>query len=464
MLINDNLYLSLDYIFNLEFVSFYYLLFLGLTFICTFSFKGVYKALILIVMNFIYIYSYSAYNLIFILIYALIVYLISVNLKNKPYYNILFLIIGYMVILFFKYYSLLKIDNIFVPIGLSFIILRSIAYLIDIVNNKTKVSKNFIYFLAYISYFPVLIHGPLLKADTFFKNLSTKRFSYINRKSGFFQVVLGMIQIFVVYDYLNYITTNIFNNKYLFGLNILLGIYLFSIQVYIYFDALSNIAIGSSRLIGIDIKKNFNSPYLAGNIIDFWDRWFISLTSFFKDYIYREISKGFNNKIIVYLLIPFTFLLGTIWLIPQPNYLIFGLLHGLFYLIYYYFYKIRKSCKFPYFIGVIITFTLVSFIWLLIRFDNIASIIDLINRIFIPEFLNIDQIGLKVNEIIWLIILIGIIFIIDILRTKYDMLNMFNNFNFIIRWIVYFILIIVVIVFGVYGEIYEGVIYVIPRF
>lgn len=445
----------------LAMTSVFYIIFLFITFVLARSYRSYLRPVVLLIANVIFLWSFSLNNLIAAMCLALLGYVIAIIMDSKKDNRILYLGIAlYVVILcFFKYHNFLNLENIVMPLGLSFYLFKIMSYLFDVQRGKCPLQKNVLYYLDYVTFFPTIIAGPINRAKSFYDVLNqNEEFDYQEAKGGAFQMLLGIFEKMVFCDYIALIVNNIFGNETLFGMNMFLGIVLYSFQIYLDFDALSNIAIGSARVLGFNIPKNFNSPYLASNLKEFWHRWHISLSTWFKDYLYIPLGGSRKGALRKYLNNFLVFVVSGLWHGSTLNFLIWGCMHGLVQIVEDLIMKPLRGRELPkpvkifmYVCGLVINFTIVSFLWLIFKCQTMNEVSLIISRLFSSQSIDFTLIGLTNNEVWWMFIVLVITIIMDVLRLHTDMIKWFNQRNFAIRWTVYFILLVLFIVFGVYG-------------
>lgn len=277
----------------------------------------------------------------------------STNEKSKRIFLYIGLIHGIGGLLFFKYYNFfvnsfndafesigialgLNTLKLIIPLGISFFTFRTISYLLDIDKGKATASKDWIVFFNYVAFFPSILSGPIDKSKTFIPQLETKRkFDYQNAVDGLRQILWGLFKKVVIANNCSVITNEVFEHyQTLPASSLLIAIFLYTIQIYADFSGYSDMAIGVARLLGFNITKNFDFPFFAQNIADFWRRWHISLTSWLTEYVFTPLSIFFrdyaNMGLILAIVINFT-LIG-IWHGANWTYILFGFLHGVYYI------------------------------------------------------------------------------------------------------------------------------------
>ena len=268
----------------------------------------------------------------------------------------------------------------------------------------------------------------------------------------------GIFEKLVFCDYISSIISN-FLSLETTGLTLLIGIFLYSFQIYLDFDSYSNISIGTARLLGFHLDKNFNSPYLAFNLKDFWRRWHISLSSWLRDYIYIPLGGNRYGTFRKYLNLIIVFIISALWHGITLNYLLWGLLHGFIQVIEDLFEKATNLNKINFLkpLRILFNFVIVSLLWLIFRQTDISTVPIIFKNLFMPTSTSLFP-NLTINEICWLLLIIVIVIITDIIRTNIDVLRAFNTkwWMFTIRWPIYIIMIIVFLVFGMYGGNFES--------
>ena len=252
---------------------------------------------------------------------------------------------------FFKYYNFfvtsindsihllngnvnLQTLNIIVPLGISFFTFKTISYILDIDKGKIEATKNWVVFFNYVSFFPSVLSGPIDKAKMFIPQLEKKRvYNYSQTVDGYRQILWGLFKKVVIADSCATYANAVFDNyESMNSLSLILGAIYFAFQIYGDFSGYSDIALGTSKLFGIDLLKNFNYPYFSRDIAEFWRRWHISLSSWFRDYLYIPLggSQGgmwmkVRNTFII-------FLVSGFWHGANWTFIIWGLLNAIYFL------------------------------------------------------------------------------------------------------------------------------------
>ncbi len=357
----------------------------------------------------------------------------------------------------FKYSSYFGFESLIMPLGISFYTFKLISLFCDVYNGKCQWLGS-LDVLAYLMFFPAVSAGPIHRAQSFFVQLNQKvQFNYMELKNSLFLIAMGMFEKIVFADTFADISGMILNNSESKGVFLAYAAVLYSFQLYLDFDAYSNIAVGTSRLLGIRLEKNFRSPYLSKTIMEFWNRWHISLSSWLKDYIYIPLGGNRKGEIRRILHIFVVFLVSGIWHGSTIVFILWGLGHGLLHTVEtwikrktYFFEKksVLMSC-----FQVLVNFSFVTILWVFFRSPDLTSALDLFKRMTMITRASLSPsfVGLSIPELVWTLIVIGITWAIDIFRDKKDMIVWVSKQPTFVRWALYLLLIFMTIVFGAYG-------------
>lgn len=287
--------------------------------------------------------------------------------------------------------------ELMLPIGISFYTFQTIGYMIDVYRGKIKASKNIIEYALFVSFFPQLVAGPIERSENLIgqiKDLENVEVRNIPRiKQGLYMMLWGFFMKVVIADRAAIIADTVFKNyKILGSVELLIGIICFSIQIYCDFGGYSAIAIGAAKIMGIDLMENFNTPYFAGSIKDFWNRWHISLSSWFRDYLYIPLGGNRKGKLKKYRNLMIIFLVSGLWHGAEWSFVVWGGLHGLYMILEDMTSSVRErlikkinineSCFSWRLLQAIVVFVLTTFAWIFFRAGNISEAIDYIYRLF----------------------------------------------------------------------------------
>jgi D-alanyl-lipoteichoic acid acyltransferase DltB (MBOAT superfamily) len=362
-----------------------------------------------------------------ILISSLVDFLVGIALSNQEHvvkrkvllWTSISVNIGFLA--FFKYYNFFVEEfvavfsmfgreiqanslNIILPIGISFYTFQTLSYSIDIYKRKLEPSRDFIAFSAFVSFFPQLVAGPIERASNLLPQFLRQRtFDYSNAVMGMQQILWGLFKKMVIADNCAELANMIFNNSADYsGSTLLLGAIFFSFQIYGDFSGYSDIAIGTARLFGIKLMKNFDFPYFSRDIAEFWRRWHISLSSWFRDYVYIPLggsrvkkAKNIRNVFIV-------FAVSGLWHGANWTFLIWGILNAIFFLPLLlldtnrnHLDIVAKGKLFPSFkelMAILSTFGITMLAWVFFRAESLTHAISYLDSMFNLDLFSIPHI------------------------------------------------------------------------
>jgi len=398
--------------------------------------------------------------------------------KKKKSYLLMSLIANIGILAVFKYYNFINLNishllsvadvrnpipflSILLPIGLSFHTFQAMSYTIEVYRGKQKAERHFGIYALYVMFYPQLVAGPIERPQNVLHQFHEKKyFDAIRANSGLRLMLLGFFKKIVIADNLSPIVDRVFNNPSQHnGITALMGAVFFTVQIYADFSGYSDIAIGSARVMGFDLMKNFNLPYFSASIRDFWSRWHISLSTWFRDYLYIPLGGNKKGKLKQYLNQFIVFMISGLWHGANWTFVIWGALHGSFLIIENIFngFKINFFELMPVrFIRRIFTLLLVVLAWVFFRAKSVSEAAEIIKKIItdIPNSVMALKNGKPVfaplhfdNSKSLFLILIGIscFFFMEFLREKNFFKKIFNRISFL-RWSVYYTMVVFVII------------------
>ncbi|PCJ67715.1 MAG: membrane-bound O-acyltransferase family protein [Bacteroidetes bacterium] len=351
--------------------------------------------------------------------------------------------------------------NIILPVGISFYTFQTMSYTIDIYRRKLLPAKDFISFASFVSFFPQLVAGPIERATNLLPQFYSKRkFNYLQAVDGMRQILWGLFKKVVIADNCAEYANLIFDNAEIHsGSTLVLGTLFFTFQIYGDFSGYSDIAIGTSRLFGFNLKQNFATPYFSRNIAEFWRRWHISLSTWFRDYLYIPLggSRGstltrVRNTFII-------FLISGLWHGANWTFVVWGALNALFIIPSMILKTNRKSLDivakgnfFPSvseFISILFTFCLTSLAWIFFRAENINQAWIILCKIFSTEICSAPTFEGD-NLILPLYIMIGIFILIEWIGRdkKFALEKLGTNWPSFYRLTFYYLIIFTIIWFS----------------
>ena len=343
--------------------------------------------------------------------------------------------------------------NIILPVGISFYTFQTLSYSIDVYKRKLVPTKDFIAFSAFVTFFPQLVAGPIERATHLLPQFYTKRtFDYEKAVDGMRQILWGLFKKIVIADNCAEYANLIFNNSADYsGSTLVLGALFFTFQIYCDFSGYSDIAIGTSRLFGFDLMRNFNYPYFSRDIAEFWRRWHISLSTWFRDYLYIPLggSRGgtwmkVRNTFII-------FIVSGFWHGANWTFIVWGVLNAFYFLPILLTNNNRNNLEtvaqgklFPSLkelLLMLLTFSLTVFAWIFFRAENINHALFIIGKIFSKSIMSLETSWTNGYITILHISLVLLFLVVEWLNRDYEFgLQRISNYSFY-RKTAYFLLI-----------------------
>ena len=356
-----------------------------------------------------------------------------------------------------------SVVNIIAPVGLSFYVLTSLGYVIDVYREKSSPEYNFGRYALFVSFFPAVLSGPIERSDNLLSQIRAPReYDYDNVKKGLLLIFWGYYMKLLIANRLAVIVDGAFDFYHSkTGMTMLIAVVLYGFQLYTDFAGYSYIAMGIGKLLGFDLVQNFRQPYLSDGIRDFWNRWHVSLSSWLRDYIYIPLGGNRKGKLRKAINLFVTFLVSGIWHGAGLQFVFWGILHGFYQIISGLFGR-RKSENNNKVIRVIkrslrciITFVLVDFAWLFFRAGYLCDGFEILRKIvFELHFLStittrLFLTGYGMSRLIFTMGELFIVFIVDVLvENKVDLYGLLNKQKKPVRWCIYLVL-AWVLIFGI---------------
>ena len=355
--------------------------------------------------------------------------------------------------------------NIILPVGISFYTFHGLSYVIDIYKNRIKPERNFIDYSLFVSFFPLLVAGPIERATHLLPQILQKRnFDYGKAVDGLRQILWGLFKKIVIADNCADFANTIFNNAHEYsGSTHILGALFFTFQIYCDFSGYSDIALGTARLFGIELLRNFAFPYFSRDIAEFWRRWHISLSSWFKDYLYIPLGGSRGGMFVKIRNTFIIFLVSGLWHGANWTFIIWGGLNALYIMPSIILNTNRNNLDivargrlFPSFkesIAICITFGLTVFAWIFFRANTVEQAISYISTIFsssvftIPYFRGIGK----------AVIIVPIIFLFMLVEWigregEYAISGTGMNWKKPYRYLLYYLILFMILYFGNFNE------------
>lgn len=382
----------------------------------------------------------------------------------------------------FKYFSWLleTINSIFyndnvvasslltiaVPVGISFYTFKAVSYIVDVYKQKICAEKNFGKYALYVSFFPQIVSGPIERAANFLPQLERGYcFDYNKVKNGFLLFLWGLFKKIVIADRLAILVNQVFNNVSQYSApDYCLAILFFTLQIYFDFAGYSDMAIGCINILGMDSVRNFDRPYFSKSIAEFWRRWHISLSTWFRDYLYIPLGGNRVTQFRWAINIMVVFLISGLWHGANWTFVIWGALHGVYQIIG----KLTKGIKVKILskIGVqkdgwlyqwgamLVTFLLVAYAWMFFRANSLQDAYIITRDIFLWKNggFNILNLGMQRQDVIFSFGIIIFFFLVEALQSKVVLRSVLQKQILPVRWAVYLLIIFTCIMFGIYGD------------
>ncbi len=360
------------------------------------------------------------------------------------------------------------------PVGISFYTFQAIGYCIDVYRGEIKAERNIARYALFVSFFPQLVAGPIERSKNLLsqiKEMGERRlWTYDGIVSGLGMMLWGLFMKMMIADRVGIFVDSVYDNLFMTGtVETAAAAIGFSLQIYADFAGYSAIAIGAARVIGIDLMENFNTPYFATSIAEFWRRWHISLSTWFRDYLYIPLGGNRKGKFRKYLNLLITFLVSGLWHGASWTFVIWGGIHAAYQIIEDLFKPVREKIDkaldvdrnvFSYKFGqIFFTFVLTTFAWIFFRARSVSVLGEYLSRLFTkwdPWVLSDDSIygfGLDARETIILYLSVFVMLIVSFVRYKKgaDIGEILLRQNRAFRIIVFVLLITAIIIFGEYG-------------
>jgi alginate O-acetyltransferase complex protein AlgI len=409
--------------------------------------------------------------------------------RRKKTFLILSIVANVGVLAVFKYYNFfidnvnqllhswniesydLPFLNIILPIGLSFHTFQAMSYTIEVYRGNQAAEKHFGVYALYVMYYPQLVAGPIERPQNILHQLKEeKKFDYDRITAGLKLMAWGFFKKVVVADNLAGIVNNYFAAPEQYnGAAAVIAVIFFSFQIYCDFSGYSDIAIGSSQVMGIRLMQNFRQPYLSKSISEFWKRWHISLSTWFRDYLYIPLGGNRVSVGRVYFNLFFVFLVSGLWHGANWTFVIWGALHGLFLVTGILLTKRKRIFDksvgiHPYllnlksFAWILGTFVLVAFAWIFFRAESVGDAFNVIRSVLSIQLSpaaikqGFVQLNIDMYHSILYFLLIVFLLITEVLQEKESIVTYISEKRPVIRWSAYFLVVGVIIFIGIWGD------------
>ncbi len=372
--------------------------------------------------------------------------------------------------------------DVLLPVGISFYIFQALSYTMDVYRGDVKVEHNFFRYAVFVSFFPQLVAGPIERSGNLLRQFEEPhQLSFSNVRDGLMMMVWGFFQKIVIADRAAIFVNQVFNYPaYYGGVEVLIAMLLFAVQIYCDFAGYSNIAIGAAQVMGFDLMRNFRQPYFAVSVADFWRRWHISLSTWFRDYLYIPLGGNRRGKKRKYINIMIVFLTSGLWHGAAWTYVIWGGLNGLYQVIG----GITKPMRLRlmermhmrtktfshHLLQVLITFFLIDISWVFFRANSISDAFLLLRNLFvIHPWVLVDGslLNMGLNGVEWLVLIVAILvlFFVGLLEEKgISLRQSLNRQELWLRFAVVLGAVMAVLIFGIYGPGFDAAAFIYFQF
>lgn len=468
----------------MDFLSVTFAIFLIITFICYYAVPKKMRWGVLLFASLIFYVWSVPYLVIYLLFSAATTYLFGrwAEKHQGQGKGLLGIVIAanLAVLLFVKFYPLgearlgLPALGIIAPMGISFYTLQVVAYCVDVYRGKTEAQQNFFKYLLFVSFFPQILQGPIPRYDQLKDQLfEGHTFDYRTVKHGLQLILWGLFLKMVVADRAALFVNEVFGNYHVYeGTILAVAGVLYSIQLYTDFLGCVCIAMGAAQTFGIHLQTNFDRPYRAVSVKDFWRRWHLSLSSWLRDYVYISLGGNRKGKLRRYVNLMLTFLVSGIWHGSGLQFVVWGLMQGGYQIAGEVLQPIRGKIKtalkmneesvFLVFWQRFCTFVLITISWVIFRAESLRVGLSMLKRIVTDVtpwvFFNgaLYECGIEQKNFIALLLCIAVVIWMEHLQEKGNIREMLEKQHIIVRWGIYLGALFVVLVLGVYGPGYSA--------
>ncbi len=349
--------------------------------------------------------------------------------------------------------------HVILPVGVSFYTFQSLSYTLDIYKKKFEPTKDVINFLTFVAFFPQLVAGPIERAKHLLPQFTRSRiFDFHHGANGLRLILWGLFKKVAVADQLSGFVDMVYNHPAEYhGMEIIIATLFFAFQIYCDFSGYSDIAIGSAKLLGFDLMRNFNYPYFATSLKSFWQRWHISLSTWFRDYVYIPLGGNHASRSRWVFNILVTFTVSGLWHGANLTFILWGFLHGLFYLLERPFGKV-PIWKHSGMVSVPATFAIVNLLWIFFRAKSMNDVGIIFTNLFNGlkwQLTEIHSLSSALSHIFpeeksafFLFVTLLLFLLIEWLTKSGDFNALFEKRSVIFRWSVYYFIAAWLCLFG----------------
>lgn len=469
----------------MQIVSIEFLFFFVCTLIIYYIVPAYFKCGVLLAASYLFYGSQNIWYLIFLVAATLLSYgsalwMVHIQGKWKKAVFVLALVLNMSALGYFKYACFLsggRISSLLLPVGISFYLFMSCGYLADVYHGRISAEKNLIKYALFVSFFPTILSGPIERAGNMLPQFSTESFKQIRFdtsriRDGFVRMLWGYFLKLVLADRISILVDTVYLSPESYGgALILVTSVLYTFQIYCDFSGYSHIAIGISQALGIRIMENFKCPYLAESISDFWRRWHISLSSWFRDYVYIPLGGNRKGTVRKYVNVMAVFLLSGLWHGGGWTFILWGGLHGFYQVIGAVLMPVRRKfvkglklveqSRSSKIIKVLVTFCMVSTAWILFRAENLEAALKIFKQFLHPRVWELfdgtmHTLGLDGPNVMVMFAGLILLIIVDLLNERGIIISKcIARERLWIRWPIYITAVLFILICGIWGAAYD---------
>lgn len=477
----------------MQFVSIHFIIFLIFAILGYYCCNAKYRYLFLLLCNFLFYFSWIREIIDFVPLVAviLITWLSALVLEKKKnkFFLVFSIVFSFSFLVFYKYTNFC-IDNIngigrlisadinvtrktiIAPIGISFFSFQAVGYLIDVYRGKVETEKNLLRYATYVSFFPTITSGPIERSNTLLKKINESvKLSFQNIQKGTILFVYGAFVKLVIASRLSIIADQVFNDYCAYGGAILVwGAVAYSLQIYCDFSSYSYMASGIAKCLGIDVIENFKAPYFSQTMQEFWRRWHVSLSTWFRDYVYISLGGNRCSKTRKNINLLITFLVSGLWHNANWTFIVWGGLHGIYQIIGNSTQTVRmkianrlnlkRDCFSARFFRTLFVFLCTAVAWIFFRADTLIDALRYLSIIISEHKIwqlvdgTLFSLGVSNFEMDILYVSLLVMCVVDFKKYKTDknIDVLIINQNILFRWLSVSLLIMMTLVLGMYGS------------
>lgn len=415
------------------------------------------------------------------------------QVRRKKIYVALSFTSNLLILFFFKYYGFaaatitrvlggigiratIPAFDVILPVGISFYTFQALSYTMDVYRKEIYAERNFFKYALFVSFFPQLVAGPIERSKNLLIQINEKhKFEFERVRSGLLLMLYGYFQKLVLSEYLGVVVDSVYNNyKSCTGFQLVVATVCFALQIYCDFGSYSNIAIGAARVMGFRLMENFNTPYFAVSVADFWRRWHISLSTWFRDYLYIPLGGNRKGKVRKWFNLMVVFAVSGLWHGASWHFVMWGVLNGAYQVMGEWLKPVREKVMsilrvdkavFSHKLGQILTtFVLVDISWVFFRAESFRQGLSILKKMlgggtgyWFTWGDNLKAMGLSLATRNLLIVSLLVLFVADLCKyNKIHLISWVTKQGVWLRWLIYYAAIFGVLIFGVYGPGYDA--------